>query len=144
MLAVILMACVSGAIAYPFVQKRLLLLKAPAAPVEVIEGEEAPAAATAPAVAREELCPHCSRLNPVGRRICVECGGAMPVVNMSQFWQSFGNEELIREGVQAGVLLLGMVIAMLLANFLPPAGKTVILLLTIGALGYRLMHALHN
>ena len=139
MLPILLMLAVAAGIAWPFVSKRLALQQA-------VEAETAAENQVIPPTirAREELCPSCSRLNPPNRQLCVECGAQMPVNDVKHIFDGANKDDLLREGVQSGLLLLGMIIAMTLASFLPVGGKLVILLLTVAALGYRLMHSIQS
>ncbi len=142
MIAVLLMLVVAAGIAYPFGQKwlaqrHLATLPVSEEPVEVVSTPESRRAAF-----HEELCPSCSRLNPPDTKNCIECGQPMPVTNVKKLFVGTNQDDLIREGIQGGILLVLMLIAMAVANFLPIGGKIFILLLTIGALGYRFSRAL--
>ena len=139
MIAILLMLCVAAGIAYPFVQKSLGLRREP----ETLDAAETATTARI-AASREELCPSCSRLNPAERRTCIECGAAMPVASFNKLFAGTNQEDLLREGVQAGVLLAVMLLAMAIASFLPIGGKILLMLLTVTALGYRFFRVLVN
>lgn len=94
--------------------------------------------------ARGELCPHCSKLNAAGKVICVDCGGKMAVDNVSSLFQDTDREELMREGIQVGLLFLGMLLAVALASWLPMAGKLVVVMATFALLSYRFLHAISD
>lgn len=144
MLAVLLMLAVAGGIAWPFAQKWIAARRetelAPEGDTVTaggVEGGAAPVVRT-----REELCPSCSRLNPGGSRVCWDCGAQMPVTNFKRLFDGANKEDLTREGIQSGLLLFGMIIAMATANFLPVAGKILILFATVGVLGWRVMRGI--
>lgn len=149
MLAILLMVAVAAGIAWPFVSARLAANRAAASTEPVFEG-----AGVAPGVTprprgsaysdKEELCPSCARLNPPGRSLCIDCGAQMPVNDIRRVFENADRDDLIREGVQSGALLIGMVIAMALANFLPTGGKILILVATIAFLGWRTLKAIQN
>ena len=92
----------------------------------------------------EELCPYCARLNPPGREICIECGQQMPVEKIASLFEGSEKQELIREGIQCGILFLAMVAAMALSYNLPVTGKLVVLLITICALAWRFLRAIYS
>lgn len=134
MLAVVLVSLVAVGIAWPFLRERGLVPNLPGMP----RRGEAPEEGTQSTVrAREELCPYCSRLNPAGAAKCVDCNSEMPVADFRHLWDNNGKQELVREGVQCGVLLGVMVLAMALSYNLPLMGKLLVLLVTIAGLAYR-------
>jgi hypothetical protein len=137
MLIALLVMVVAAGIAWPFVHKRLLEREAEPA----LEGAGGSAARVGH---QEELCASCSQMNPPGRKLCIECGAQMPVNDVALLFEGSNKEDLIREGVQSGIILVGMIIAMVLASFLPTVGKLVILLATIGILGYRLLKVIQD
>jgi hypothetical protein len=92
----------------------------------------------------EELCPHCARLNPPGRETCFECGQQMPVERIGRLFEGSEKQELIREGIQCGILFIAMLIAMALSYNLPVMGKIVVLLVTVCALTWRFMRSIHD
>lgn len=147
---VLLVLGVAVGIAYPFLWgKRGVLIKNTNSDSTAIDGapptpQTQEASIVRPAAVREELCPQCSRLNPPGRKLCIECSGPMPVESVSRLWEGANKEELIREGVTSGILFLMMLIAMILAYNVPLMGKLVILLVTIGALSWRLLRAISD
>jgi len=143
MLAVLLMMGVAVGIAYPYIRNYM----ASRQPVLAADGElaaEAVVAEPSRAPLREELCPQCSRMNPPGAIRCFECGGEMAVTNFRKLFAGADQDDLLREGLQAGGLLLTMLLAMALANFLPIGGKLLLLVLTIAALGYRFTRVISN
>src|SRR5262245_29701547 len=142
MLPVLLVLVVAVGISWPYLKQRGLIPEKvlnllPSRPVTPI-AETVPA--TAPrqgGSSTESICPYCSRLNPAHTAHCIECGGQMPVDRLSSLWEGADKQELIMEGIQCGVLLLLMIGAMVLSYNLPGYGKIAVLMLTVGALGYR-------
>lgn len=144
MLAFLLVTGVVVGIVYPFVWGKSGLLARRASEEATAALATARAEAALQQAKRGELCPHCSTLNPVGRKLCVECAGPMPVDNLSRLMEGANKEELMREGIQSGLLLLAMVLAMVLANGLPMWGKLFILVGTVAALSYRFLKTLSD
>jgi hypothetical protein len=133
MLPALLILVVAVGIAWPLLRQKRTAATAPAAgPLPVGVGHV------------EELCPHCSRLNPPGREICIECGQQMPVERFGRLFEGSEKQELIREGIQCGILFLAMLFAMILSYNLPVTGKIVVLLVTICALTWRFMRSIHD
>jgi hypothetical protein len=149
MLPFLMVLGVAVGVAYPFLWgKRGFLKKRTDADVTVADAMTAAEGAVTPTTprvsTREELCPQCSRLNPPGRKTCIECSGPMPVEDISSLWEGAQKEELIREGIQSGILFVAMLIAMALAYNLPLMGKLVILIITIAALSWRFLRAISD
>ena len=144
MIAAILILCVVAGIAYPYVHQVIRARRPDVNAESAPPDDYALLHPGAVSTERDELCPQCSRVNPAHQRICLECGCHMPVSGIANLLESVEQEDLVREGIQAGSLLVVMLIAMTLANFLPMPGKIFILLLTVIALGYRFMRVLSN
>lgn len=141
MLAIFLIAAVAVGIAWPYLSKRRAL------PWQ--SGRETgltpePAVAGVGTSVHDELCPQCGKVNTAGVRTCVDCGGLMLTDSVSGLLKNSDREELIREGMQAGLLLVAMIIAMAVASWLPTAGKLAILIVTIALLAYRFLHAISD
>lgn len=69
----------------------------------------------------------------------MDCNAQMPVSDFKHLWEGNDKQELLREGVQCGVLMAVMLVAMALSYNLPLMGKLVVLLATIAGLAYRFM-----
>ncbi|MBC8102802.1 MAG: hypothetical protein H7Z41_09470 [Cytophagales bacterium] len=85
----------------------------------------------------EQLCPHCSSMNSASRTICRECENPLPVQSFSGFLGA-NKQETIRELTQAGLLLTGMILIIVLSGWLPPSGKIALIVGTLALLGFRL------
>ena len=68
----------------------------------------------------------------------------MPVEKFGRLFEGSEKQELIREGVQCGILFIAMLLAMLLSYNLPMMGKLVVLLGTICALTWRFLRSIHQ
>jgi uncharacterized protein (DUF983 family) len=152
-LPILLIMVVAVGIAWPFLKQRglipekvlNLLPSRPAAPVaDSVGAEGVPAVPVRRGSSTESLCPYCSRLNPAFTTHCVECGGQMPVDKLSSLWEGADKQQLKFEAFQCGGLLLLMVLAMLLSYNLDTWGKIVLLLVTVGALAFRLMKVIQG
>lgn len=152
-LPVLLILVVSVGIAWPFLKQRglipekvlNLLPSRPVSPVTDPVGAEGIAAAPVQrGSSTESLCPYCSRLNPAFTSHCVECGGQMPVDKLSSLWEGADKQQLKFEAFQCGALLLLMILAMLLSYNLDTWGKIALLLVTVGALAYRMMKVIQG
>jgi hypothetical protein len=146
-LPILLIGVVAVGIAWPFLKQRglipekvlnLLPSRPGPAAVETL-GAEAIAAPVRRGSATESLCPYCSRLNPAYTTHCVDCGGQLPVDKLSNLWEGADKQQLKFEAFQCGGLLLLMVLAMVLSYNMDAWGKIAVLLITVGALGYRFM-----
>jgi hypothetical protein len=144
MLIFLLLLCIAAGAGFPFLQNYLVQRRALVNDISPSDTTEIAIPWSRASRPREELCPHCSRLNPPSQDHCVDCGGLMPVASFGGIWAGDNRDDLIREGVQAGSLLAAMLILMALANFLPTVGKVAVLLLTVAALGYRFFRVLVN
>lgn len=145
-LAILLFAGVAAGVAWPFLVGKRGLLKPKS---DALEAAPAVAAGTAATVAdrpataghREQLCPQCGKVNGPGRRLCTDCNGELPFEDVREgvasLWQGKDREELIREGIQLGVLALVTLIAVMLSNFLSPAGKLLVMLGVVALLVWR-------
>jgi len=150
-LAILLFIGVAAGVAWPFLAGKRNLIKNRG---EVLEPAGVAAAATAggavmaesPAKAghREQLCPQCGKVNGAGRRLCVDCNGELPFEDVREgiaaLWQGKDREELIRESIQMGLLLLATVIAVAISGFLSPAWKIVVMLVALSAMIFRMWH----
>lgn len=137
MLAVLLILGVVAGMAWPYLKGQRALPWRGKAAVAESDGSESHFRSV-----RGELCPHCSKLNSTGRVICVDCGGKLPVDGIASLFQSADRDELMREGMQAGLLFVGMLVAVALASWLPVAGKLAVIMATLGVLSYRVLHAI--
>jgi hypothetical protein len=145
MLAVFLVLVAAVAIAWPFLKERGWIPEPVLALPEKIKSRlpQRPVAEDAAAVEipvgsqRESLCPYCSRLNPPHTSHCVDCGNLLPVENLSSLWRGEEKNRIIQEGIQIGAILLLIIAAMVISNNLATSGKITILMLTVGALSYR-------
>ena len=149
MLAAFLIAVVAVGIAWPYLSKQRAL---PWRSSQATGGSAAAAGwTTEPAVVNnngpavhDELCPQCGKVNVAGVRKCIDCGGMMLTDGMSALIKNSDREELIREGLQAGLLLIAMIIAMAVASWLPTAGKLAVVIVTVAVLAYRVLHAISD
>lgn len=143
MVPIILIVVVAVGIAWPLLRQRGLVPGLPGRASSDAVPADGPGGVAAPRV-REELCPHCSRLNPPGAVKCVECAGEMPVDSIKKLWDDTGKQELIREGVQCGALLIAMIVAMVLSYNVSTTGKLVVLLVTVAGLAWRFLRVIHD
>ncbi len=127
LISVILMIGIAAGIAWPLLKRQRVT------PAET-EGTAAP---VQPHRTAEQLCPHCSIMNAPSRTVCYECGSALPLDNFSGLLGGVDKQETIRELTQAGLFLAGMIVLMLLSNWLPTPGKIAIIMGTLGLLSYR-------
>ena len=119
---------------------------APAAP-----GEEAAATAMSPAPAagatasaRERLCPHCGALNRGAAPHCTYCNLEMPSENLLTLLHGDDDNRglLLRELARTLVPLLVVLVALTIASWMGPTVKILIIIVTLGGLGYRFLKSI--
>lgn len=126
--SVILMLGIAAGIVWPMLQRRRAV---------TAESEIAPAPSEQHQ-SLEQLCPHCSIMNASSRTTCRECGNPLPLESFSGLLGGVDKQETIRELTQAGLLLVGMIVVMLISNWLPMPGKIAIIMGTLALLSFRL------
>lgn len=124
-LSIVLMVSIAAGIVWPMLKRQRVL------PAEMVTAPQ-PAARTI-----EQLCPHCSIMNAPNRTVCYECGSALPLDNLSGLLGGADKQETIRELTQAGLFLAGMVVVMMVSNWLPVSGKIAVMIGTLGLLSFR-------
>jgi|GEM_PF-5992861 hypothetical protein len=87
----------------------------------------------------EELCPHCGRLNPVGREICADCGQKLPLESVKTLFQGKERQEILQEALKFGLLLVAVSVLVAISNFIPTTGRVLIILATIAFLIWRFL-----
>jgi hypothetical protein len=149
-LAILLLVGVAAGIAWPFLAgKRGLVRRRGEVALEsagVVGDGAAVTTAEIPVRTghREQLCPQCGKVNPAQRRLCVDCNGELPFQDVKEgitaLWQGKDREELVREGIQMGGLLVVLLIAVAISSFLSPAGKILVMLGALSAMLFRMWH----
>jgi hypothetical protein len=126
LLSVVLMIAIAAGIVWPMIQRQ-----------RAVPADTENAAPVVQERHVEQLCPHCSTMNAYSRTTCRECGNTMPVENFSGLLGT-DKPETIRELTQAGLLLAGMIVVMLISSWLPMPGKIAVIVGTLALLSYRL------
>jgi hypothetical protein len=144
MLAYVVVAVVAVFVAYPFLQKRGMVPELPFLGGRIGGGENAETVEAGALGHTEVLCPYCSQMNSGSAVKCVECGSQMPVDSIKNLWDGNAKQEVIKEGIQCGVVFVVMLTAMALSYNLPTTGKLVVLLATFAGLAWRFLKVIQD
>ncbi|MES2462284.1 MAG: hypothetical protein V4671_16985 [Armatimonadota bacterium] len=130
LISVVLMLAIAAGIVWPMIQRQ-----------RAVQMDSENVSPIAPAAQEhritEQLCPHCSTMNASSRTTCRECGTTMPLESLSGLLGA-DKPETMRELTQAGLLLAGMIVVMLVSNWLPMPGKIAVIMGTLALLSFRL------
>lgn len=88
---------------------------------------------------KEELCPHCGKVNPAGRQLCLDCGQKLPVASVRTLLDGQEKEELKQDAIKFGITLVVVIVLLAVSNFIPLAARLMLIVAAIAFMIWRFL-----